>query len=205
MIRVTTTVAAAATIGLMGVMWPLNVALFENADGTRALILLATSTFAASLAVASMTCLQAIDQERTAAFGMLFAIVVKVVINLLLVSRYGIDGAAIGTSFAFLAMAAFNFNRLDQSVPLGTFRLKHYGLLLKVVLPMGVVLLGLNVLASESLVHRLNAFVWLGLMVTVGGVLYVWRVISERVLTVEEWEMIPFGNRLINLIDKKEN
>ncbi|TCI50781.1 polysaccharide biosynthesis protein [Exiguobacterium sp. SH1S21] len=204
MIRVTTTVAAAATIGLMGVMWPLNVALFENADGTRALVLLSTSTFAASLAVASMTCLQAIDKERTAAFGMLFAMIVKFAINLLLVPRYGIDGAAVGTSLAFLAMAAFNFNRLDQNIPLGTFRLHHYGLLLKTVLPMGIVLLGLNALASESLYNRVNALGWLGLMVVCGGALYVWRAVREQVLTIEEWEMIPFGNRLINLIDKKE-
>lgn len=205
MIRVTTTVAAAATIGLMGVMWPLNVALFENADGTRALVLLSTSTFAASLAVASMTCLQAIDKEQTAAIGMLFAMIVKGMMNVVLVPRYGIDGAAIGTSFAFLAMAAFNFNRLDRSIPLGAFRLSHYGLLIKTVLPMGVVLLGLNMVASDSLDSRFAALGWLVLMIAVGGSVYVWRVVTERVLTTEEWEMIPFGNRLINLIDKKEN
>lgn len=205
MLRVTTTVAAAATVGLMGVMLPLNVALFENADGTRALVLLATSTFAASLAVASMTCLQAIDEERTAAFGMAFAILVKIGVNVWLVPRFGIEGAAIGTSFAFLMMAVFNFNYLDKKVPLGTFRLHHYFILFKTALPMAIILLGLNVYATERLYDRLHAFTWLGLMIVSGAGLYIWRLLRDRVLTVEEWEMIPFGNRLINLVDKKEN
>ncbi|MEW8968405.1 MULTISPECIES: polysaccharide biosynthesis protein [Exiguobacterium] len=205
MIRVTTAVAAAATIGLMGVMLPLNVALFENADGTFALVLLSTSTFAASLAVASMTCLQAIDRERTAAFGMLVAIGMKLVVNLMLVPNYGIEGAAIGTSVAFLGMAAFNFNRLDRVIPLGMLRFKHYGLLVKTVTPMGLVLFGLNVLALDRMTHRLDAFVWLGGMVLIGAGLYAWRLWRERVLSIGEWEMIPLGNRFVNLMDKKEN
>lgn len=205
MIRVTTAVAAAATIGLMGVMFPLNVALFENADGTMALILLSTSTFAASLAVASMTCLQAIDKERTAALGMMMAIVLKLAVNLWLVPRYGIAGAAIGTSLAFLGMAAYNFNRLDQVIPLGMLRLKHYGVLLKTVVPMGLVLFLMNLIGLERVTHRLDALVWLGVMIVTGGGIYVWRLWKEQVLTTEEWEMIPFGNRFIHLIDKKEN
>jgi len=205
MIRVTTTVAAAATIGLMGVMFPLNVALFENAAGTTALVLLSTSTFAASLAVASMTCLQAIDRERTAAVGMILAIGVKLGSNLWLVPYYGIAGAALGTSIAFLAMAAFNFNRLDQIIPLGMLRFRHYGRLVKAVAPMGVILLGLNVMALDGLTHRLDALIWLVFMLVLGAGIYVWRLWKEQILTIEEWEMIPFGGRLINLLEKKEN
>lgn len=205
MIRVTTTVAAAATIGLMGVMFPLNIVLFENAAGTMALVLLATSTFAASLAVASMTCLQAIDRERTAAVGMFLAIGVKLGSNLWLVPSYGIEGAALGTSLAFLAMAAFNFNRLDRIIPLGMLRFRHYGLLAKTVAPMGVVLLGLNIVAIDWLTERLDAFVLLGFMLVLGAGCYIWRLWKEQVLTIDEWEMIPFGGRLINLLGKKEN
>jgi len=183
----------------------LNVALFENADGTFALIILSTSTFAASLAVASMTCLQAIDRERTAALGMLVAIGLKLALNIVLVPNYGIEGAAVGTSLAFLGMAAFNFNRLDRVIPLGMLRVKHYALLLKTVAPMGIVLIGLNVIALNRMPHRLDALVWLGVMVVVGAGLYAWRLWRERVLSIGEWEMIPLGSRFVNLMDKKEN
>lgn len=205
MIRVTTTVAAAATVGLMGVMLPLNISLFEDESGTRALILLATSTFAASLAVASMTCLQAIDREWVAARGMVIAIAVKSVMNIWLVPPYGIDGAAVGTSVAFLVMASFNFRSLDKTIPLGAFRFDHYKLLIKTLVPMIGVLVALNLIAERWVDSRLQAFGWLILMVILGAAVYIWRVMSSRVLTIREWELIPFGNRLLDLLDKKEN
>jgi len=136
---------------------------------------------------------------------MLVAIGMKLVVNLMLVPNYGIEGAAIGTSVAFLGMAAFNFNRLDRVIPLGMLRFKHYGLLVKTVTPMGLVLFGLNVLALDRMTHRLDAFVWLGGMVLIGAGLYAWRLWRERVLSIGEWEMIPLGNRFVNLMDKKEN
>lgn len=205
MIRVTTTVAAAATIGLMGVMLPLNISLFEDESGTQALILLATSTFAASLAVVSMTCLQAIDREWVAARGMVLAIVVKSVMNGWLVPSYGISGAAIGTSIAFLAMASFNFKSLDRSIPLGAFRFGHYKLLIKTLLPMIGVLIGLNWLGSRWIDSRIEAFGWLIGMVMIGAGVYIWRLVRTHVLTTGEWELIPFGSRLLDVLDKKEN
>lgn len=205
MIRVTTTVAAPATIGLMGVMLSLNVALFEDGAGTRALILLATSTFAASLAIVSMTCLQAIDREWIAARSMIVAIFVKSMINVWLVPTYGIDGGAIGTSLGFLAMAFYNFRALDRTIPLGTFRSAHYKSLVKTLLPMIGVLIVMNWIGSVWIDSRIEAFGWLVVMVGVGAGIYVWRLWSMRVLTEEEWELIPFGSRMLDLLEKKEN
>jgi PST family polysaccharide transporter len=136
---------------------------------------------------------------------MILAIGVKLGSNLWLVPYYGIAGAALGTSIAFLAMAAFNFNRLDQIIPLGMLRFRHYGRLVKTVAPMGVILLGLNVMALDGLTHRLDALIWLVFMLVLGAGIYVWRLWKEQILTIEEWEMIPFGGRLINLLEKKEN
>lgn len=205
MLRVTTTIAAAATVGLMGVMLPLNVALFEDAAGTWALLLLATSTFAASLSIASMTCLQAIDREREAAKGMAFALLAKVVCNVLLIPLLAIEGAALGTSLAFVVMAVYNFKALDRSIPLGSFRSAHYRHLIKALLPMVGGLLFLNALAFASIDSRFLEIVWLIVMIGVGAGIFIHRVVRQQILTPEEWEWIPFGGRLQHVFSKKEN
>lgn len=205
MIRVTTAIAGAATVGLMGVMFFLNVALFENSSGTRALVLLATSTFAASLAIVSMTCLQAIDREWIAARSMVVAILAKGVVNVGLVPFYGIEGAAIGTSLGFLAMAFYNFRALDRSIPLGSFRSKHYKSLSKALVPMLFLVAVLNWVGQMWVDSRIAAFGWLIGMVCSGAALYIWRLWSTRMLSLEEWEFIPFGGRLIDVLEKKEN
>lgn len=205
MIRVTTAIAGAATVGLMGVMFFLNVALFEDGSGTRALVLLATSTFAASLAIASMTCLQAIDREWIAARSMIVAILAKGVVNVGLVPFYGIEGAAIGTSLGFLAMAFYNFRALDRSIPLGSFRSKHYKSLSKALVPMLLLVAVLNWVGQMWVDSRIAAFGWLIGMVCSGAVLYIWRLWSTRMLSLAEWEFIPFGGRLLDVLEKKEN
>jgi PST family polysaccharide transporter len=205
MIRVTTAIAGAATVGLMGVMFFLNVALFEDGSGTRALVLLATSTFAASLAIASMTCLQAIDREWIAARSMIVAILAKGIVNVGLVPFYGIEGAAVGTSLGFLAMAFYNFRALDRSIPLGSFRSKHYKSLSKALVPMLLLVAVLNWVGQMWVDSRIAAFGWLIGMVCSGAVLYIWRLWSTRMLSLAEWEFIPFGGRLLDVLEKKEN
>jgi PST family polysaccharide transporter len=205
MIRVTTAIAGAATIGLMGVMFFLNVALFEDESGTRALVFLATSTFAASLAIASMTCLQAIDREWVAVRSMVVAMLVKSAVNAWLVPSYGIEGAAVGTSIGFLAMAFYNFRALDRSIPLGSFRSEHYKSLWKALVRMLILIAVLNWLGQMWVDSRITAFGWLIGMVCSGAVLYIWRLWSTRMLSLAEWELIPFGSRLLDVLEKKEN
>ena len=62
-------IAAAATVGLVGVMRPLNIALYQDDNGTAALSWLAATAFTASLSMIIVSCLQSVDAEKYAFVG----------------------------------------------------------------------------------------------------------------------------------------
>ncbi|MCY1692677.1 polysaccharide biosynthesis C-terminal domain-containing protein [Exiguobacterium sp. SL14] len=87
-------------------MRPLNIALYQNDEGTVGLIWLAATAFAASIAMMIVSCLQSVDAEKYALVGVLVGLGAKLALNLYFIPRYGMIGAGMATFGGFAVMAA---------------------------------------------------------------------------------------------------
>lgn len=201
--RVTLIVSLAATVGLVGVMLPLNMTFFGDADGTWSLIVLAATTTFASLAIVGMTCLQALDEEWKAAYGMVYGMIAKLSLSLLLVPTLGLVGAAFSTMLAFAVVALYNVRQVKRVVDAHvSLRIPFRSFLIPLV-PLSVFLVAMNGWIIVRDLGRADAFVILLLSVFIGAVLVIWMWLRERVFDETEWDVIPFGIRILNFWNGK--
>jgi len=98
----------ASSVGLAVLASPLNVMLFEDNAGTPVMAILAFAAVFNVVQIVSAALLVGIGRERAMAYNMVAAAAVKVGLNLLLMPRWGIAGAAVAAVVAYGTAAAQN-------------------------------------------------------------------------------------------------
>ena len=115
------------TIWLMALAVPLNVGLFTDAKGSGMLAILIGSSYFTSLMVLSIGILQGINRSKQAAWIVVGASFVKVILNIVLVSQFGITGAAYSTLIIYIMICIVNYiyirKELAYSIRMGRFLL----------------------------------------------------------------------------------
>lgn len=113
------------TIWLMALTIPLNVGLFTDAKGSGMLAILIGSSYFTSLMVLSIGILQGINRSKQAAWIVVGASFVKVILNIVLVSQFGITGAAYSTLIIYIMICIVNYiyirKELAYSIHMGRF------------------------------------------------------------------------------------
>ncbi|HDR7795466.1 TPA: polysaccharide biosynthesis protein [Bacillus luti] len=116
---------APITIWLMALAVPLNVALFTDAKGSGMLAVLIGSSYFTSLMVLSIGILQGINRSMRAAWIVVGASFVKIILNIVLVSKFGITGAAYSTLIIYILICVINYayirKELAYSIHIGRF------------------------------------------------------------------------------------
>jgi len=115
----------AAAAGLALLAEPVNVMLFADDRGSRAIVLLSPALAFGAVQAASGGLLQGLGDMRSPAVNMAVAAIFKMALNILLVPVYGIDGAALAMSLAYGAAALLNALSLRQRLPLPGVRLRQ--------------------------------------------------------------------------------
>jgi len=108
-IRLTLLLAMPATIGLIVLARPVDIALFQDSAGTGVIQIIAVAIVFASIQTTLAAVLQGAGWVYLPVVNLLFAGAVKLVANLILVPRYGIEGAAVATGLSYATAAALNF------------------------------------------------------------------------------------------------
>lgn len=198
-LRITTTIAAAATVGMIVLTPYLNHTLFGDKEGNVTIAIYVVSVFAASLIGAVNAIFQSRNQHRLAFVGLLLGLVVKSVLNTPLVVLLGTAGSSLGTVLALLSTLAFSWWKLTDSIKIAVFA-KGFGWKLAA----SSFIMGAAVLATVSLVSltglnadRLGSFVFVLLGVAAGAAVFVKAIISFKLLTLREWLSLPFGKRVL--------
>src|SRR5699024_6201052 len=91
-------IAIGATVGLILLMKEVNVMLFTNELGTNSLRVLALSILMTAISITVISILQSIGKMKLSALYILFAVGVKLLLNIVLVPLLGITGSAVATS-----------------------------------------------------------------------------------------------------------
>ncbi|MFS1510843.1 putative polysaccharide biosynthesis protein [Chengkuizengella sp. SCS-71B] len=209
-IRITWLIGIAASFGLFFCIKPISTMLFENELGTLNASILSFTIVFSVLNIISTSILQGIGSPVIPAVNLLIAAIIKILLNVLFVAVWGIEGAALSTVLAFLVASILNLITLRRKTKF-SFNLSNY--LLKPVLSiflMGVTIYLINVgfqfVFSHVLMelgHRLNATVISLLSVFFGALVYLLSLFITTAISEDDLNHMPsLGNKIRTLLVK---
>ncbi|OAB43442.1 putative polysaccharide biosynthesis protein [Paenibacillus antarcticus] len=199
----------AASVGLCVLAEPINVMLYQDTAGTDTMRWIAFTAAFSSISLVSAALLQGIGIVKAPAVNLLVGALAKTLLNLWLVPKFGITGAAIAFVVAQLLAAALNVALLVRSAGL---RLGVGALLLKPA----IILVGLGSAAVGAQWAATTVFSALGLRagrmvavveslsgVTAGAIVFVILVVLTKLIREEELRMLPkVGSGLTKLLQR---
>lgn len=203
-IKLTLVIGFAATAGLVCIIRPANIMLFQNGDGSDFLAILSLSILFSAFSITSASVLQGLGITVLPALFAILGAGIKYGANLWMIPRFGVKGAAMATVVALCCIATCNLYILLRKVPnslpswhsIRSVAIAGLGMVLSVVLYMDVL---------EHLVHtehRLVATFEALSAVMIGGIVYLVLILKMKVFTDEEFGVVWKGGK-IPLIFKK--
>lgn len=150
------------------------------AQGSSILIILSFGFFVSCLAMSSNHVLLAFNKTKTVFFNNMMAAIINIALNLALIPRYGITGAAVSTAVSFIIMAFLMFiasYRLTKTFPL---KLN----MLKIILSISVPLLITNYIVQKYNIYTIKSIILTALILLV---FYIFFLILTRTLEKEDY------------------
>ncbi|MGG1514633.1 polysaccharide biosynthesis protein [Paenibacillus oryzisoli] len=153
-VRVAWLVGLGASFGLAFAAVPINIMLYRTQEASWTMAVLAFTALFSTLNAVSASVLQGVGALRTPTLALLVAIALKALGNVLLLPRWGIDGAALSAVVAYAAAAGLNLVQLRRCTGV-RFALRPYA----VSPALGVGLMG-GCLAALQLLAMPAAAAW---------------------------------------------
>jgi len=199
----------AASVGLCVLAEPINLMLYQDTAGTDTIRWIAFTAAFSSISLISAAMLQGIGIVKAPAMNLLIGALAKTLLNLWLVPKLGITGAAIAFVAAQLLAAALNVALLVRSTSL------HLSIGALLVRP-AIILAGLASAAAGAQWVAAAVLAALGLRagrmvavveslsgVTAGAIVFVILIVLTKLIREEELRMLPkVGSGLTKLLQK---
>ncbi|NEU30272.1 polysaccharide biosynthesis protein [bacterium LRH843] len=190
-------------VGLAVITWPLNYVLFGDTLGSDVIFVLSVSALFTAFSVLTTGMLQGANRERAAAIIVLIFSIIKVVLNIVLVSRFGIIGAAISTLLTYILMTGANMLTLYKTIPFVLVKRAHL-VFAGASLVMGGVLVCIQwFLDTEGWSRGVMAIYMLAL-IGVGAVIYASLLVIFKGIDQELLQSLPFVSKFIKRGTKHE-
>lgn len=195
-IRLSWLIGLGASFGLAFAAVPINVMLYKSDEASWTMAVLAFTALFSTLNAVSASVLQGAGAIRTPVKALLVAIVLKALGNVVLMPRWGIDGAALSAVIAYAAAAGLNLVQLRRCTG-ARFALRPYA----VSPALGVGLMG-GCLAALQLLAMPAAAAWhvperlsasaIALVCVVGGAaVYALALLRSGSISREELRLMP--------------
>ncbi|CAN7146032.1 putative polysaccharide biosynthesis protein [Paenibacillus sp. LjRoot56] len=195
-VRLAWLIGLGASFGLAVLAMPINLMLYTSTEASWTMAVLAFTALFSTLNAVSASVLQGAGAIRTPANALLVAIVLKALGNIVLVPRWGIDGAALSAVIAYAAAAGQNLVQLRRSTGV-RYALRPYAVspLLAVGLMGGglAALQGLAMLASAAwhVPERWSASAIAIIGVAGGAAVYALALLRSGSISREELRLMP--------------
>lgn len=205
-LRLTWWIASAAMVGLIITVKPINVMFYTNDDGSAAMAILSLTIVFSAVQIVSTSILQGLGHAKLPALYLAAAAAVKVIFNLLLVPRWGIEGAALSAVITFFVAAALNMQAVFKYVQV---RLNWNNYVLKPAAALGLMACSLwliltiapAVMSSFALHARLEQTMIALTAVAAGAIVYIISGLHLGLISAQEWKMVPkLHNKLQRLL-----
>ncbi|KQX57742.1 putative polysaccharide biosynthesis protein [Paenibacillus sp. Root444D2] len=207
-IRLSWLIGLGASFGLAFAAVPINVMLYKSNEASWTMAVLAFTALFSTLNAVSASVLQGAGAIRTPVKALLVAIVLKALGNVVLMPRWGIDGAALSAVIAYAAAAGLNLVQLRRCTG-ARFALRPYAVspTLAVGL-MGGCLAALQLLAMPAAAawhvpERLSASAIALVCVVGGAAVYALALLRSGSISREELRLMPeLDRKLAPVLEK---
>lgn len=190
-------------VGLAVLTWPVNFVLFGDTLGSDVIFVLSVSALFTSFSVLTTGMLQGANKERAAAVIVLIFSVMKVILNIVLVGKFGIIGAAISTLITYIFITIINMIVLHKAVPYKWVQRSHV-VFAGASLVMGAFLVFiLSVVPFDGFSRKLTAVYVTGL-VGLGAIIYGGLVLLFKGMDRDMLGSLPFVSRFLKSGEKPQ-
>ncbi len=115
-LRLTLIISLPATIGLAILAKPINIMLYKDAVGSITIAIYALVIIFSTLYVTSAGILQGLGRVMVPAKNLFLGIIIKVILNIVLVYYFAINGAVIATICAYIVASTLNILAIKKSI-----------------------------------------------------------------------------------------
>ncbi|KRE95912.1 hypothetical protein ASG89_31740 [Paenibacillus sp. Soil766] len=207
-IRLAWLIGLGASFGLAFLAMPINLMLYTSTEASWTMAVLAFTALFSTLNAVSASVLQGTGAIRTPVLALLVAIVLKALGNVVLMPRWGIDGAALSAVIAYAAAAGLNLVQLRRSTRV-RFALRPYAV--SPTLAVGLMggglaaLQGLAMLASAAwhVPERWSASAIALIGVAGGAAVYALVLLRSGSISREELRLMPELERKLARLQAK--
>lgn len=201
-LRLTCAIAAAASIGLAMLLPYVNYALFKDYKGNATLVLFVFAIFLMAMVQSYQSIAQSQNEYRSSLQAAGAGLVLKVVTTGGLTKQFGTIGASLSTLLG-LAVALFVLHYASDRETRNYGKQRNFMRNLFICLA-GMILALLCYYGGISFIFgaiqkRSFALVAAIFGVFIGGSIFLILAIQLRLLTIREWLMLPFGNKLLRI------
>ncbi|WP_047154283.1 putative polysaccharide biosynthesis protein [Aneurinibacillus tyrosinisolvens] len=206
-LRLTFLFGLPASIGLAVVAGPVNVMLYENDNGTTALVVLAFTTIFATLGITSAGILQGMGEVTLPVRNLFIGVAAKLALNIFLIPSFGITGAAMATVCSYMIATLLNLYAITYFTGI-KFHIKNFFIKPAIaVLMMALAAFVTRKAAEKGLLdlipsHRLYFSAVSLLAVGAGVVMYVIALFLSGTISRAELETTKPGRKLIPLLKR---
>jgi O-antigen/teichoic acid export membrane protein len=207
-LQISLIIGAAATVGLLAIIQPTNVMLYENQAGSSVLAVLTTVIFLGSVTLTVIAILQGLGVMFFPAVVILLTFVLKYVLNILLITKFGPTGAAISTNISMGLCVLLLWWKLAMVVrkPLvsGVFLLKLTGTSMLMFFILKMYLVVIQPIDQWIDSNRLFAAIQAFGGVSIGAILFILVILRVKMIQSEDLALLPFGSKLLYFQPRKE-
>lgn len=199
------TIGAAASLGLILIMDSLNIMLFQNANGSYELRILALSILFTSIILTNTAILQGFGQTTYPAIVIIIGVLLKFVFNEWLINQLDSAGAALSTVLSLIVITVLLVWKVKEITNIKMLSKQFYIVLFTGLIMLAIIVFFyLNIMGSINFSERLLASFQAISSALIGGVVFLIIIIKGKMFSANELQLFPLGNILIRFLPKKE-
>ncbi len=179
------------SIAIVALTIPLNFALFGDLNESLVLSLIHLSAIFITFSILTTGILQGINLVYHPVYTLLISSVLKVILNIVLISKYGFLGLAISTLSVFFFMTCVNFWFIKKALPIQLWK-RNYTVFCLGSLVMGLVIAIPSINGGFINWTRLETLFFIIIMSIIGSGIYGVILIFFRGITRKELSHLPF-------------
>jgi polysaccharide transporter, PST family len=206
-LRISLVTGLGASVGLACIIEPTNIMLFEDESGSTVLATLGISIVFSSLSLTMFAILQGLGHVYFPVFSVFIGLGVKWILNILLIPTLFTLGSAIATVISLFIITIMQYVYICKIY--GTYFIqvkKAMHVCFAAVFMAGILYIYREISDMIFPFHESRmAAAWYALSsVAVGGIVYLWMIVSLGIFTRKELLLVPFGKKLERWIYSKK-
>jgi O-antigen/teichoic acid export membrane protein len=208
-LRMTWLISLAASFGLATAALPLNVMFYKSAEGWQAISILAFTAVFSAMNIVLSSILQGLGAVMAPVRNLLFAVLLKVIFNLILIPIYGIQGSAVAAVIAFGAACLLNLRDLRKNTQTGlslSFLKQPFFAIMAMCVVLGASIVGLEwffVHLPLHLSYRIIETLVVLIAILLAAFAYIMVLLISGALTKQDLMLIPgFESKMLSWLIK---